>query len=84
MFASHIHFLAEKSPEAARTTKNELLQAIGSLARLLERYPFLDAEYILPAKYHKMFVEKWYLVWYQIQDELVYVDHFVDCRQDDR
>lgn len=84
MLASHIRFLAEASPEAARSTKNDLLQAIRSLVRLPERFPFLDVEFIPPNKYHKMFVEKRYLVLYQIQDEMVYVDYIVDCRQDYR
>ncbi|MFF3926271.1 type II toxin-antitoxin system RelE/ParE family toxin [Paenibacillus lactis] len=84
MLANHVRFLAEKSPEAARNTKNELLQAIRSLAWMPERYPFLEAEFIPPNKYHKMFVEKWYLVLYQVQDEMVYVDHIVDSRQDYR
>lgn len=84
MLASHIRFLAEASPEAARSTKNDLLQAIRSLVRMPERFPFLDAEFIPPNKYHKMFVEKRYLVLYQIQDEMVYVDYIVDCRQDYR
>ena len=35
-------------------------------------------------KYHKMFVEKWYLILYQIKDQIVYVDYIVDCRQDYR
>lgn len=84
LLASHIRFLAEKSPEAARSTKNQLLQAIRSLARMPERYPFLNAEFIPPNKYHKMYVEKWYLILYQILDDIVYVDHIVDCRQDYR
>jgi len=82
MLAGHVQFLAEKSPEAARKTKNELLQAIRSLTQMPERYPFLNVEFIPPNKYHKMFVEKWYLVLYQIQDEAVYVEQIVDCRQD--
>lgn len=84
MLAAHVRFLAEKSPDAARKTKNELLQAIRSLAKMPERYPFLEAEFIPSNKYHKMFVDKWYLVLYQIQDEIVYVDFIVDCRQDYR
>ncbi|WP_274364810.1 type II toxin-antitoxin system RelE/ParE family toxin [Paenibacillus thermotolerans] len=82
MLAAHVRFLAEKHPDAARKTKNELLHAIRSLARMPERYPFLEAEFIPSNKYHKMFVDKWYLVLYQIQDEIVYVDFIVDCRQD--
>ncbi|KKC47815.1 plasmid stabilization protein [Paenibacillus sp. D9] len=84
MLAAHVRFHAENSPDAARKTKNELLHAIRSLAQMPERYPFLEAESISSNKYHKMFVEKWYLVLYQIQDEIVYVDFIVDCRQDYR
>lgn len=82
MMAGHIRFLAQVSPTAARRTKKELLVAIRSLSTMPERYPFLDAEFIPLNKYHKMFVEKWYLILYQIKDNTVYVDHIVDCRQD--
>ncbi|MHA6482794.1 type II toxin-antitoxin system RelE/ParE family toxin [Paenibacillus sp. strain BS8-2] len=84
MLANHIRFLAEASPESARNRKNEMLQAIRSLVRMPERFLFLEEEFIPPNKYHKMYVEKWYLVLYQIQDEMVYVDYIVDCRQDYR
>lgn len=82
MLSSHIRFLAQKSPIAARRTKNELMDAISSLSTMAERYPFLNAEFIPFNKYHKMFVEKWYLILYQIKDQTVYVDYIVDCRQD--
>lgn len=38
--------------------------------------------YITQNKYHKMFIEKWYLVLYQIKDDTVYVDYILDCRKD--
>ena len=82
MLASHVRFLAQKSPSAARKIKNELLEAIRSLKEMPERFPFLEAEYIPPNKYHKMFVQKWYLILYQIKDQTAYVDYIVDCRQD--
>jgi plasmid stabilization system protein ParE len=82
MLATHIRFLAQKSPSAARKVKNELIAAIRSLHQMPERFPFLEAEFIPPNKYHKMFVEKWYLLLYQIKDQTVYVDYIVDCRQD--
>lgn len=82
MLAGHVHFLAQKSPTAARKTKNNLMDAIRSLRRMPERSPFLEAKFIPPNKYHKMFVEKWYLVLYQIRDQIVYIDYIVDCRQD--
>lgn len=82
MLAGHIRFLAQKSPAAARKIKNDLMDAIRSLREMPERRPFLNAEYIPLNKYHKMFVEKWYLILYQIRDQTVYVDYIVDCRQD--
>ena len=37
----------------------------------------------MPAnKYHKMFVANWYLILYQIQDDTVFIDYILDCRQD--
>lgn len=82
MLASHVHFLAQKSPAAARKTKNELVDAIRSLSIMPERFPFFNTEFIPQNKYHKMFVEKWYLILYQVKDQTVYVDYIMDCRQD--
>ena len=81
MLAGHVRFLAQKSPTAARRIKNELMHAIRSLSTMPERFPFLNAEFLPLNKYHKMFVEKWYLILYQIKVEMVYVDYIVDCRQ---
>ncbi|MHB1407231.1 MAG: type II toxin-antitoxin system RelE/ParE family toxin [Desulfitobacteriaceae bacterium] len=82
MLANHVRFMAQKSPSAASRAKNELMDAIRSLHKMPERFPFLEAEFIPTNKYHKMFVEKWYLILYQIKDQTVYVDYIVDCRQD--
>jgi len=82
ILAGHVCFLAQKSPAAARKTKNDLMNAIRSLSIMPERFPFLTAEFIPLNKYHKMFVEKYYLVLYQIKDQTVFVDYIVDCRQD--
>ena len=82
LLASHVRFLAEKSPSASRRVKNELMDAIRSLHQMAERFPFLEAEFVPLNKYHKMFVEKWYLILYQVRDQTVYVDYIVDCRQD--
>lgn len=82
MLTRHIRFLAEESPSAARKVKNALMAAINSLQEMPERFPFLDAPFIPPNKYHKMFVEKWYLILYQVRDQTVYVDYIIDGRQD--
>ena len=76
------HILAPKSPTAAHQTKNEIMGAIRSLSIMPERFPFLNTDFIPLNKYHKMLIEKWYLILYQIKDQTVYVDYIVDCRQD--
>lgn len=82
MLGLHVRFLANVNPQAARKTKSKISKAIRSLSQLPNRYPFFEAEHVPANKYHRMFVERWYLVLYQIRDKAVYVDFIVDCRQD--
>lgn len=82
MLAGHVRFLALKSPTDARKIKKDLMGAIRPLNQMPERFPFLEAEFIPSNKYHKMFIEKWYLILYQIKDQTVYVDYILDCKQD--
>ena len=63
-------------------TLPEIMAAMRSLRQMPQRFPYFEELYITPNKYHKMFVEKWYLVLYQIQDDTVYVDYILDCRKD--
>ncbi|MBT9173642.1 MAG: hypothetical protein DDT21_02043 [Syntrophomonadaceae bacterium] len=82
MLAGHVRFLAKTCPVAARKMKDELMASIRSLYQMPERFTYLSAEFIPPNKNHKMFVEKWYLILYQVKEQTVYVDYIVDCRQD--
>ena len=82
MLGTHIRFLAKVSKEAAAAKKKEIIAAMRSLQQMPKRFPFFDEPYIPPNKYHKMFVENWYLILYQIQDDTVYVDYILDCRKD--
>ncbi len=82
MLGLHIRFLANLDAAAARKVQSEIMKAVRSLATMPGRFPFLCAESIPPNKYHKMYVENWYLVLYQIKDQTVYVDYIIDCRQD--
>ena len=82
MLGAHIRFMAQVNKEAATEKKKKLMSAFRSLEIFPQRYPFFDEPYIQANKYHKMFVEKWYLVLYQIQDDTVYVDYILDCRKD--
>ena len=82
MLGTHIHFMAQVDKQAATAKKKEIMTAMRSLSQMSQRFPFFEELYITPNKYHKMFVEKWYLVLYQIQDDTVYVDYILDCRKE--
>ena len=79
-FASHISFLANVSKQAAMETKQRIVEAIESLSEMPGRLPFFNEEYIPKNKCHKMYVQKWYLVLYQVKDDTVYVEYILDCR----
>ena len=82
MLGTHILFLARVNKEAAASKKTEIMAAMRSLSQIPQRFPFFEEMYVPPNKYHKMFVQKWYLVLYQIQDDTVYVEYILDCRKD--
>ena len=82
MLGTHIRFMAHVNKEAAEAKKKEIMAALRSLRQMPQRFPFFEELYITPNKYHKMFIEKWYLVLYQIQDDTVYIDYILDCRKD--
>lgn len=82
MLGMHIRFMAQVNKAAAAAKKKEIMAAMRSLVQMPQRFPFLEEPYITPNKYHKMLIEKWYLVLYQIQDDTVYVDYILDCRKE--
>lgn len=77
-------FLAQKDMDAASRLKERLIESIRGLDHMPARFPYFNERYIPANKYHKMFVENWYLVLYQIKDDTVYVEYVLDCRQDYR
>ncbi len=80
MLETHIRFMAQVNKESAKKTKDKIITAIRSLSSVPKRFPFFEDMYIPKNKYHKMFIENWYLVLYQIKDDTVYVDYIIDCR----
>ena len=82
MLSTHIRFLAHLNKTAAVKLKTRLVEEIRALQDMPQRYPFFNEKYIPANKYHKLYVENWYLVLYQIRDDTVYVDWIVDCMQD--
>ncbi|MDO4458798.1 MAG: type II toxin-antitoxin system RelE/ParE family toxin [Clostridia bacterium] len=82
MLASHIKFLAQVNKNASKNKKKEIIKALHTLEYMPQRYPFFEEAFIPANKYHKMYVENWYLILYQIQDNIVYVEYIVNCRKD--
>ena len=82
MLGAHIRFLAQVNKDAATATKKKIVAELRSLSEMPHRYPFFEEVYVPRNKYHKLFIDKWYLVLYQIQDDTVDVDYILDCRQD--
>lgn len=78
----HLRFLTQVNRPAAVQLKKRLLAQLRSLREMPQRYPFFQNDYIPANKYHKLYVENWYLILYQIRDDTVLVDWIVDCRQD--
>ena len=82
MLGMHIRFLTQVNHPAATKLKKRLVEEMRSLQEMPQRYPFFNESYIPANKYHKLYVENYYLVLYQIKDDTVYVDWILDCRQD--
>ena len=82
MLGLHIRFLAQVNKTAAIRLKTQLIEAMRALQDMPQRYPFFNESYTPANKYHKLYVENWYLVLHQIKDDTVYVDWIMDCRQD--
>lgn len=82
MLGMHVRFMAHVNKSAAEKLKKRLLDEMRSLQEMPQRFPFFNEDYIPANKYHKLYVENWYLVLYQIKDDIVYIDWIVDSRQD--
>ena len=81
-----VHYGSQRhSKETIRSSggkEKKIMAVMRSLRQMPQLFPYFEELYITPNKYHKMFIEKWYLVLYQIQDDTVYVEYILDCRKD--
>ena len=82
MLISHAQFLAQVSEPAALRLIEAFHEQAKSLEVFHERNPWLTDPLIATGKYRKLFLEKRYLLVYQIKQSVVYVDAVVDTRQD--
>lgn len=82
MLDAHTDFLARVSPGSATRFVDEILADMASLSEHPQRFPFYENQFIPTGRYRKMLSSKRYLVIYEIDNETVFIDYIVDCRQD--
>ncbi|MBD5090027.1 MAG: type II toxin-antitoxin system RelE/ParE family toxin [Clostridiales bacterium] len=82
MLVSHAAFLAQVSVDVAEGFITAFETATDFLEIMPQRCPCLAGEYIPKNTYLYLLFEKLYLLVFQIQDDIVYADYVVDCRQD--
>lgn len=82
MLVSHAAFLANVNTEAAERLTSKFVETANSLKSMPKRYPWLRGDYIPKNTYRFALFEKRYMLIFQIEEEVVYVDYVVDCRQD--
>ena len=81
---AHAAFLANVSVDAANRLVDSFVSAAKSLESSPLRGPWLHAAFIPANTYRYLMFEKRYALVYRVRDDVVYVDHVIDQRQDYR
>lgn len=85
MLLWHTEFLARVSPKAAGKLLAEFIKAISELSSNPYRFPFaddIDAPGLPPMTYRKCYFYERYKAIFLIEDNDVFIDAIVDCRQE--
>ena len=77
----HVAFLSNVSINAAEKLQGKFISSMKSLEKNALSYPVLVLNKE-NTKYRKLFVPKRYLILYEVEDNNIFVDYVVDCRQD--
>jgi len=81
MLEAHMGFLAKVSKNAAVKAKDEILRDLKSLSKSPQRFPVYESPFLIKNVYRTMLSAKRYLIFYEIESTVVYIDYIVDCRQ---
>ena len=82
MLVQHVRFLAQVNIPSADKLRIDIIETAKSLKEFPERGFWLIDPALPVNKYRKLLVDKRYLLIYKIEDDTVYVDYLVDCRQE--
>lgn len=82
MLVTHARFLAQVSPSAARKMAAGFSEILDALERNPYQFP-VEEDYDLPrGVYRKALFCKWYKALFSLDEDTVYLDCVLDCRQD--
>jgi len=87
MLLSHTKFLANVSPPAARKLVSDFKKAKNKLAKDPNQFPFadeFDALGIPQKTYRKCIFYGRYKALFLIENDNVYIDAIIDCRQENK
>ena len=87
MLVEHTEFLARVSPEAARRLLDGFSKIMLVLSNTPQQYPYadsVDAPGIPPATYRKCLFGNRYKALFLMDDDIVYIDAIIDCRQENK
>jgi plasmid stabilization system protein ParE len=79
---SHAAFLARVSPGAAERLVDSFEKAANSLSLMPQRCPLLQGADVITQTYRSLLFEKHYLILFRVEDNTVYINKVLDCRQD--
>ena len=82
MMESHINFLMQVSEHGAEKLFIEISESMKSLEEFPQRNTWFNAPMIPAYYYRKMLIKKRYLIIYNIQENTVFIDYIIDCRQE--
>lgn len=77
----HVNFLSNINKNAAKTKYRQIMDGINSLTTMPKRCSFFNELYMPPNKYRKLPIDKYYLIIFRIQKDIVYIDYIFDVRQ---
>jgi len=82
MLDAHVAFLDQVSEAAADNLVESFAASVNSLKTLPERCPWYREEYVPRNLYRYLLFAERYALIFQVEEDTVYVDYIIDCRQD--
>ena len=80
--SQHAAFVARLDEAVARKLTREFSECAAALAEMPFRWPLLRSSVFSHEKYRKVIFDTWYLLLYQVREDVVYIEYVIDGRQD--